>query len=88
MSEMIERVARKLQELGAAFPASPMMFEQMQMAALPGGSWRRYENPARALLKAMREPTFDMANLICNDEDLKTEDGAERWRAAIDEALK
>lgn len=63
MSEMIERVARKLQEMGAVFPASPMTFEQTQMAALPGGNWRRYESPARALIEAVREPTEAMVQV-------------------------
>lgn len=94
MSEMVERVARAICEKNCENPDEPSY--AFLTDKVTGHAWEGYIPHARAVIEAMREPTFLMTTKAYKApiEQLALgphlgHDGAKTlWQAMIDEALK
>jgi hypothetical protein len=88
MSEMIERVARRLAAKHYSERFS-LPADHPQVAANVDGNWHVFADDARAAIEAMREPPFPIIRAMLNTKD---DDGgdlhARKWEAAIDAALE
>ncbi len=98
MSEMVERISRKLVEMAIRqrrrFDTDPARLEEM-LPAMVDMHWTEWKGEARAALEAMREPTEDMAERGCYAiaaEPGSSADSAESakrcWQTMIDKALQ
>lgn len=83
MSEMVERAARAL-----------VLSKRNSPAGYPPGwlqrhvdeNWHRFEDDARAVIAAIREPTEVMSNAVSKQPGQLSYVGV--WQTMIDEALK
>ena len=92
MSEMVERVARKL---CLSKRNSPKGYPDGWIERHINENWHLFEDDARTAIAAMREPTEDMVarTAMQGASPVVTAGGplamiAHRWRLMIDEALK
>lgn len=83
MTEMIERVARKL---AGRYMIDDGYGEEAAARAEQGDMWKNFRASAQVAIEAMREPTEKM-KLAPPDVNFSPEDAAHAWRCMIDAAL-
>lgn len=91
MATLIEACARVLCEAAGRDPdcithgSSMAQTGGMNFTAVYKRAWQQHVGQARAMLRAMREPSETMLAAMCRAEDAGTK--RDEWQAAIDAAL-